>query len=249
MQGREKKPGKTPKSYANIFKTLESSTTLRALSQGTPRETETHKLGKFHAEKAPDSSLQHIWKKAREVSRPSMRTQKRACPEHSPAAPPPSPPLLGLCGSAESSPFHRERKNSTTHTHTHKPAFSFVEAQAPPLSQHRKRRALCPRRRAVQEGAAGNPHPFVPPRAKNKGFVAKPSQETHLWGNAEGHPRRWSCRGRAARLARPARRDQQQRRQRAAEELPSSGASSQLAKKASPRQSCLTIKGAGPQHS
>lgn len=225
MREREKKTRKTPKSYANIFKTLESSTTLQALSQGTPRETETHKLGKFHAQRAPDSSLKHIWKKAREVSRSSMRTQKRACPEQSPAAPPPSPPLLGLCGSAESPPFHREGTKLTTYTH--KPFFFFfVDGQAPPRATTvislAESEGLRPRRRAVREGAAGNPHPSAPratPGAKDKGFVAKPSEETHLWGSGKCHPRRWGCRGRTPRLPRPARREQQQ--QREAEELPS----------------------------
>lgn len=54
------------------------------------------------------------------------------------------------------------KKLNHTHTHT-QTCFFFVEAQAPPSSQHRERRALCPRRRAVREGAAGNPHPSVPP--------------------------------------------------------------------------------------
>lgn len=131
-QGREEKPGKTPKSYANIFKTLESSTTLRALSQGTPRETETHKLGKSHAQRAPDSSLEHIWKKAREVSRSSLRTQKRACPEHSPAAPPPSPPLLG--GAGAPSRLHSTGSEKTQpHTHTHTQTCFFCGGSSTPL--------------------------------------------------------------------------------------------------------------------
>lgn len=259
MREREKKPRKTPKSYANIFKTLESSTTLQALSQGTPRETETHKLGKFHAQRAPDSSLKHIWKKAREVSRSSMRTQKRACPEQSPAAPPPSPPLLGLCGSAESPPFHREGTKLTTYTYANLPfffcLFVFCGRSSTPTSHDcnqpgRERRAASEAKSRVG-GSGRKPAPLRAPRhprGEGQRLCRQAERRDSPLGEREMPPPALGLLGPDSSAA-PARPPGAAAAAARGGGVAEPGASSQLAKKVSPRQSCLTIKGARPRHS
>lgn len=157
------------------------------------------------------------------------------------------PLLLPRCAGAPSPPpFHRQGKKVTTHTHTHEPDFFCGgPSTTSPRASTQERRAAS-EAQSCAGGSGRKPTPSAPPPGEGKGFVTKPSEKTHLRGSGKCRPgSSCGCRGRAAQLPRLARREHQ----REAEELPSPGASSQLAKKASPRQSCLTIKGARPRHS